>query len=171
MTARENSRLWPGDMECRLNGQRFVNIWHVMDPKIIFANNQQRILLCAKIQTYAIFNKIGRSLCRVQKKSPKVWAPNESWYAHLKWSIIYVGCCAQLSISHFISCLTKTWFRHSKVENALCVGQKWKTSSVEFLDVERSTCASNIGSFQQSMRWSGPWHSSFNLKAMQPWTW
>jgi hypothetical protein len=32
---------------------------------------------------------------------------NDSWYAYLMWSIIYLGCCAQLLKCYFDSCLTK----------------------------------------------------------------
>jgi hypothetical protein len=41
-----------------------------------------------------------------------------------RWYIIYVGCCAQLSVSRFGSCLTKNPdFGTPKIENTLFMGR------------------------------------------------
>jgi hypothetical protein len=88
-----------------------------------------------------------------------------------RWSIIYVGCCAQLFVSHFGSCLTK---------NPISALQKWKTHfSWDEMKIGLRGVPSHpkghthvrygLVSTNYAMIRTKP--SSFNLKALQPQTW
>jgi hypothetical protein len=79
------------------------------------------------------------------------------WYAYVRWSIIYVGCWAQLSICHFGSCLIKKInFGTPKMEKNTFHRTKQKSASMVFHAIPRVTCLSDIASFRQTMPWSGP---------------
>jgi hypothetical protein len=88
-----------------------------------------------------------------------------------RWSIIYVGCCAQLSVSRFGSCLTK---------NPISVFQKWKTHfswdemkiglhGVPCHPKDHTHVRYGLVSTNYAMIRIKP--SLFDLKAMQPRTW
>jgi hypothetical protein len=92
---------------------------------MIFAKKLGARLIRAKGQTHPGSSEIGMSLCKIQKITLKVCAmKQELIYIYPRWSIIYVGCCAQLFVSRFGSCLTKKPdFRTPKMENILFMGQ------------------------------------------------
>jgi hypothetical protein len=48
MTARENSHSWLGSSESRFNGQSFMKKCCIVDPKMIFSTNQERVILPLK---------------------------------------------------------------------------------------------------------------------------
>jgi hypothetical protein len=69
-----------------------------------------------------------------------------------RWSIIYVGCSSQLSISRFGSRFTKKPdFGTLKIEKAFFVGGNKKSVSVGFLAIPMATRVSDMVSFRQTM--------------------
>jgi hypothetical protein len=86
-------------------------------------------LISGKVQTHPGSSEIGKRLRKIQKITPKVCATKRelicvSQMAYYLCGGIYVGCSAQLSVSHFGSCLTKkSYFGTSKIENALFMGR------------------------------------------------
>jgi hypothetical protein len=86
---------------------------------MIFVKNQERVLLCPIVQTHHGSNEIDRICTKFKKCLRRSARQNESSYAYLRRSNIYVLSCLQLSIGHFGSCLTKKRdFSTLKMENA-----------------------------------------------------
>jgi hypothetical protein len=65
MTARENSRSWPGGSEPRFNGQCFANKYCIVDLKMIFSEKSGARHIAAKVQTHPVSNEIRRSLHKI----------------------------------------------------------------------------------------------------------
>jgi hypothetical protein len=87
------------------------------------------------------------------------------------WSIIYVGCCAQLSICRFGSCLTKKLdFGTPKMENALFMGRK-KIGPRGVPRDPKGDVRVRYGLVSTNYVMIRAKPSSFDLKAMQPRTW
>jgi hypothetical protein len=84
-----------------------VKKWHVVDPKMIIAKNQEVYFLVLKCKTTPVPTKSAGTCTKFKKYLRRLTQQNESWYAYPRWSTIYVGCFHQLSISHFSSCFTK----------------------------------------------------------------
>jgi hypothetical protein len=62
-----------------------------------------------------------------------------------------MGCCTQLSICRFGSCLTKNLISALKIENALFMGQNEKSAYVALLAIPRATRVSDMAAFQKTM--------------------
>jgi hypothetical protein len=89
-----------------------------------FKKNSEACLITAKVQIQPGSSEIGRSLRKIQNIPPKVSQQNESGYMYPRWSIIYVGCSSQLSISRFGSRFTKKPnFGTLKIEKVLFMGE------------------------------------------------
>jgi hypothetical protein len=108
---------WPGGAESRFNGQSLVKKWCVADPKIIFAKNQELVLLALKCKPASVLEKLAGACTKFKRYIRRFARQNKIWYVYPKWSIIYMGCCVQVSIFHFDSSLTK---------NPITGPQKWK---------------------------------------------
>jgi hypothetical protein len=96
---------------------------------------------------------------------------NESWYVYPRWSIIYVGYCARLSILRFGSRFTKNPVSAlQKWKKALFMG--WNEISLHGIPrhpkgharVQYGLVATNYGMIRAEP-------SSFDLKVMQPRMW
>jgi hypothetical protein len=61
-----------------------------------------------------------------------------------RWSIIYVGCCAQLSKCVSVAASQKIQFWHSENGKRAFCGKKRKTASVAVLVVPRATHVSDM---------------------------
>jgi hypothetical protein len=107
MTTHENFRSRPGGAESLLNGQSLVKKWRVADPKMIFVKNQELVLLALKCKPTPVPAKSAKDCAKSKIYLRRLPQRNESWYAYLRWYIIYVGCCVQLSILRFGSRFTK----------------------------------------------------------------
>jgi hypothetical protein len=57
------------------------------------------------------------------------------------------------------------------MESGIFVQRKGKLPSWTLVAIPRCMCVSDMSSFRQTMRWFGPWTSSFALKIIQPRTW
>jgi hypothetical protein len=115
---------WPGGTESRLNGQSLVKKWHVAAPNIIFAKNQELVLLPLKCKTIPVPAKSAGAFTKSKIYLRVVPQRNESLYVYPRWSIIYAGCCSKLSILRFGSRFTKKPnFGTLKMEKVLFVGQ------------------------------------------------
>jgi hypothetical protein len=156
MTTHENSRSRPGSAEFRLNGQSLVKKWHVADPKMFFAKNQEVDFLALKCKITPILAKSAGACAKFKIYLRRLPQQNESWYGYPRWCTIYVGYFFQLLISRFGSCFTKNQFRHSENAKSTFCGMKWKSTSVVFLAIPRATCVSDMASFWQTMPWSWP---------------
>jgi hypothetical protein len=160
----------PGS-EFRFYGKSLVKKWHVSDPKMIFAKNQELVLLELKGKPMSVSAKSVGACVKSRKQLWRFARWNESWYMYPRWSIIYVGFCAQLSVCRFGSCLTK------KPISAL---QKWKThfswdkTKIGLCDVPhhpKGHACVWYGLVSTNYAMIGVKPSSFNLKAMQPRMW
>jgi hypothetical protein len=107
MTAYENSRSRPGGAESLLNGPSLVKKCRVADPKMIFVKNQELVLLALKCKPTPVPAKLAGDCANSKIYLQRLPQRNDSWYAYPRWSIIYVGFCAQLSILRFDSRFTK----------------------------------------------------------------
>jgi hypothetical protein len=124
MTTHKNFRSRLGGAESCLNGQILVKKWCVVDPKLIFAKNQDLLLLALKSKPTPVPAKSAGDCAQSKNYLRRLPQWNKSWYAYPRWSIIYVGCFSQLSISRFGSRFTeKPDFRTPKMEKALFVGR------------------------------------------------
>jgi hypothetical protein len=105
----------------------WVKIWRVADPKMIFAKNQERVLLCPIVQIHPGSSEIDRICTKFKKCLGRSARRNKSSYAYLRRSNIYMLSCLQLSIGRFGSCLIKKHdFSTPKMENTLFVGRNGK---------------------------------------------
>jgi hypothetical protein len=94
---------------------------------MIFAKNQERVLLCPIVQTHPGSSEIDRICTKFKKCLGRSARRIESSYAYLRRSNIYVLSCLQLSIGRFGSCLIKKRdFSTPKMENAPFVGRNGK---------------------------------------------
>jgi hypothetical protein len=153
----QNSRSWLGGAESRLNGQSLMKKWCVTDPKIIFAKNQELVLLPLKCKPTPLLAKTKGACAKSKIYLRRVSQWNESCYVYPRWSIIYAGCCAQLSILRFGNRFTKkTRFRYSKNQKIIFRGKKWKSASMVFLAIPMATRVSYMALFRQTMPWAGP---------------
>jgi hypothetical protein len=122
MTTPENSRSRPGGADFCFFPTCLVKKWHVADPKIIFAKNQEVYFLALKCKTTPVPAKSAGTCTKFKKYLQRLPQENEIWYAYPRWSTIYVGHFPQLSILRFGSCFTKKHnFGTPKMEKALFV--------------------------------------------------
>jgi hypothetical protein len=122
MTTPENSRSRPGGADSHFFPTCLVKKWHVADPKMIFAKNQEVYFLALKCKTTPVPTKSAGTCTKFKKYLRRLPQQNESWYAYPRWPTIYVGCFPQLLILHFGSCFTKKPdFGTPKMEKALFV--------------------------------------------------
>jgi hypothetical protein len=122
MTTPENSRSRPGGADSHFFTTCLVNKWYILDPKMIFAKNQEVYFLALKYKTTPVPTKSAATCTKFKKYLWRLPQQNESWYAYPRWSTIYVGCFLQLSISHFGSCfIKKPDFGTLKMEKALFI--------------------------------------------------
>jgi hypothetical protein len=70
-----------------------------------FAKNQERVVLCPIVQTHPGSSEIDRICTKFKNFLGRSAHRNESSYAYLRRSNIYVLSCLQLSIGHFGSSL------------------------------------------------------------------
>jgi hypothetical protein len=127
----------PGGAESRLNDQSLVEKWRLADQKWFLQKNRELVLLPLKCKLTPV---TAKSVGACAKSKIYLWRfPqwNESWYAYPRWSIIYVGCCAQLLISHFGRRFThkKPDFGTPKMEKTIFMGRNenqppWHSSRV-----------------------------------------
>jgi hypothetical protein len=74
---------------------------------MIFTKNQELVLLPLKCKLTLVLAKSAGACVKSKIYLRRVPQWNESWYVYPRWSIIYVRCCAQLSISRFGSRFTR----------------------------------------------------------------
>jgi hypothetical protein len=117
MTTLENSRSRPDSADSRFFPTCLVKKWHVADPKMIFAKNQEVYFLALMCKTTPVPTKSAGTCTKFKKYIRRLPQQNESWYAYPRWSTIYGGCFPELSISRFGSCFIK---------NPISVLRKWK---------------------------------------------
>jgi hypothetical protein len=122
MTTPENSRSRPGGADSHFFPTCLVKKWHVADPRMIFAKNQEVYFLALNCKTTPVPAKSARTCTKFKKYLRSLLQQNERWYLYPKWSTIYVGRFPQLSISRFGSYFTKKPdFGTPKIEKALFV--------------------------------------------------
>jgi hypothetical protein len=172
MTTHENSRSHLGGAESRLNSQSLVKKWHVADPKMIFAKNQEVEFFALKCKATPVPAKSEEACVNFRIRLQRLPQQKESWYEYHRWSTIYVGCFSQLSIPRFGSCFTKkTRFRHSKNGKSNFRGTKQKISLRGVPRHPKGHTPVRYGLFPTNYAMVMPDSSSFQLEVMQPRTW
>jgi hypothetical protein len=94
-SSHDNARklqLAPGGADSRLNGQSLVKKWRPANPKMIVAKNQEVDFLAIKCKTAPVLAKSAGVCTKFKIYHRRLPQRNKSWYAYLRWSIIYVGC-------------------------------------------------------------------------------
>jgi hypothetical protein len=85
--------------------------------KSFLQKNQELVLLPLKCKPTLVPAKSAIAWAKSKIYLRRFPQRNKSWYAYPRWSIIYLGCCAHLLISHFGSRFTK---------NPISALRKWK---------------------------------------------
>jgi hypothetical protein len=67
MTTHENSRSRVGGAVSRFSGQSLVKKWRVADPNMIFAKNQELVLLALKFKPIPVPTKSVRTCAKSRK--------------------------------------------------------------------------------------------------------
>jgi hypothetical protein len=148
-----------------------VKKWRIVNPKMIFAKNQEVYFLAIKYKTIPVPTKSAGTCAKFKNNLQRLLQWNESWYVYPRWSNIYVWCFFQLLTSRFHSRFTK---------NPISALRKWKKhfSSVKtkiglrgFPRQPNGHARVRYGLVPTNYAMLMAESSSFNLKVMQPQMW
>jgi hypothetical protein len=171
MTTPENSRSRPGGADSRFFPTCLVKKWHVADPKIIFAKNQEVYFLALKCKTTAVPAKSVETCTKFKKYLRRLPQQNESRYAYTRWSTIYGGVFPSFRFRISVAASQK---------NPISVLWKWKKhfswyeTKIGLRGVPRHPkghASVRYGLVLTNYAMLMAKSSSFNLKVMQSRTW